>query len=216
MDIFQLIFASVALSSLYFVKRTVFVKPLVIWMLSYRCFQEKSDYGRYLGIGLILSSFGDIFLEMDDEMGLDLFIPGLISFLCAHLVYIYALREPFAKLFPLIGVVVGAYMYAVLGKLIPAAEPDLRIPVAVYGTAIGTMAFLAINRAFSAKYTMTSKLFALLGALTFVASDTVLAFNKFYSPIADAKTIVMLTYYAGQTLIAASCIESDKLKPKGK
>jgi uncharacterized membrane protein YhhN len=45
---------------------------------------------------------------------------------------------------------------------------------------------------------------AALGALLFVASDSLLAFNRFVGKFAAASALVLGTYYAAQWLIALS------------
>ncbi len=59
---------------------------------------------------------------------------------------------------------------------------------------------------------------AFVGALTFVASDFTLAWDKFADPVAAAwwqpKLIVMLTYYTAQILITAS-VASAPLESSG-
>jgi uncharacterized membrane protein YhhN len=156
-------------------------------------------------MGLFASSFGDIFLELDDDYGMDMFIPGLVSFLIAHLFYIRAFYGKIQSTTMFVGIpIVVVYYLTVMSQLLPKAESDLRIPVALYGFAISAMAFLSLNRYFSPQENSQSKLLSLLGSLSFVVSDTVLAFNKFSSPIGNAKKIVMITYYGGQLLIAAS------------
>jgi len=47
---------------------------------------------------------------------------------------------------------------------------------------------------------------ALAGALFFMTSDALLAEDRFARPFAAADAAVMVTYYAAQTLIAASAI----------
>lgn len=220
MGLVQFFCIAIVLSGLYFVTPVgpalLAVKPLAIWFMSYAAFAEKTSYGRYIGIGLILSSLGDVLLEMDDVLGMDLFIPGLLSFLTAHLLYIYALKEDLSARFPIIAVVVLTYVCMVLNTLIPVTAADLRVPVVVYALAIASMAFFAMNRLSSSKYTTASKWFGLLGALSFVSSDTALAFNKFHHPVPNAKLIIMLTYYAGQALIAASCLSAEVAVKKTK
>jgi len=80
------------------------------------------------------------------------------------------------------------------------------LPVAGYGLAILLMIGTASTRAFSYHLGISnkSKLYAVLGAALFVASDTIIALDKFAEPIPDAKFYVMVTYYLGQVLIAAS------------
>ena len=49
-----------------------------------------------------------------------------------------------------------------------------------------------------------SGMLALAGALLFMSSDGVLAFDRFARRFPAAYAVVMVTYYAAQTLIAAS------------
>lgn len=80
------------------------------------------------------------------------------------------------------------------------------LPVAGYGLAILLMIGTAATRAFSYHLGISnkSKLYAVVGAALFVASDTIIALDKFADTIPDAKFYVMVTYYLGQALIAAS------------
>lgn len=200
----------------YFFQPGWFIKATPIWSAALASFlQHNNAYSNTITMGLFASSFGDIFLELDDDYGMDMFIPGLVSFLIAHLFYIRAFYGKIQSTTVTVGVpIVVIYYLAVMSQLIPKAESELKVPVAVYGMAISTMAFLSLNRYFSNQYNAKSKLLSLLGSLSFVASDTVLAFNKFYSPINNAKTIVMITYYSGQILIAASTQFTNDPKSK--
>eukprot|EP01039_Chlorochromonas_danica_P008453 gene8453-9319_t len=223
MDLLQVLFSSLFLSSFYFLYPSVLTKPVVIWFLGGVAWSTGSGYGRWLGVGLALSSLGDIFLALEDYQGVDAFIPGLVSFLLAHVVYIAALRQPLASSSSSspssssIAVAVAVYLLAVLANLVPAAEASLRLPIIVYASAIGAMAFFAVNRwarrgqgsaagGGGEVVQESSAWLCLLGALSFVSSDTVLAFNKFYAPIPHAHLIVMVTYYLGQTLLASSAL----------
>ena len=51
------------------------------------------------------------------------------------------------------------------------------------------------------------------GALIFVVSDSILALNKFYLHIPNAKMFVMITYYGAQTLLVMSS-DFDLIKEK--
>ncbi|RYH29277.1 lysoplasmalogenase [archaeon] len=207
-----LLLKSLVLSGLYFVFRSTYTKPWIIWMLAAEAFGQKTDYGKWIGFGLVLSSFGDIFLELDDEKVADLFIPGLVSFLIGHLLYIKGLRESFMKgyQFPLGALAI--YLLVVTSQIVPKAEAMLKIPIVVYALVICTMVFYAINRAYNNQHSQMSQRFAVAGALVFAVSDTILALDRFHNPIANAKTWVMITYYSGQTLIAASTLNAAKAK----
>lgn len=196
---------SFPLIAAYFVYKGWKIKATPIWALAVASFLQDNAYAKFIALGLFLSSFGDIFLELEDDYHLDLFIPGLVSFLLAHLCYIYAFRGPVqSKSYSIAMPLVVIYYGVVMSQLLPKVEVALRVPVAVYGLAISAMAFLSLNRYFTATNHNQSKLLSLLGSLSFVASDTVLAFNKFHTAIPDAKLIVMITYYLGQVLIAGS------------
>lgn len=147
--------------------------------------------------GLIFSLAGDIFLMLPHK-----FLPGLISFLLAHLCYIAAFTHPagfYASLpallpFFLYGTAVYLYLYPGLGKM--------KIPALLYVLAIVIMAWQALGH-----WRQTAELPALLaflGALLFVASDTILAVNRFRRPFSAAQPLIMSTYVTAQYLIALS------------
>ena len=129
------------------------------------------------------------------------FIPGLASFLVAHLFYI-ALFCQGQKLFPskralLAVLTVGGVMYAiVLGGL---GDPVLKIAVAAYVSVIALMAAQAIGRA-TVKDDAAARWVA-VGACIFMVSDSLIAINKFVTPVALSSLWILGTYYAAQLLI---------------
>jgi len=143
----------------------------------------------FMAVALLLSACGDIFLEMD------MFTPGLASFLVAQLSYawyFFSQRDtrtmPYARL-----VVVLAIMLSVSYPVVANAG-DIIIPVAVYMSAICLMGVGA------ALYRQPSTiLFA--GALLFVASDSMIGINRFVLPLPGSRYPIMITYYAAQLLI---------------
>lgn len=148
--------------------------------------------------GLVFSLAGDVFLMLPS----DRFVPGLVSFLVAHLCYIAAflsgvtlIPSPWRMLpFLLYGV-------AVYSALSPHLK-GLKYPVVAYMLAILLMAWLACERRVSAGGRSASLAFA--GALLFVASDTALAVARFRGRFAASRALVLGTYYAGQWLIVRS------------
>ncbi|AVQ83559.1 MULTISPECIES: lysoplasmalogenase family protein [unclassified Variovorax] len=157
--------------------------------------------------GLAASLAGDVLL-----MGpATLFVPGLVTFLLAHLAYI-ALFSMGVGMFPRRGVLaatllIGAGMYAFLwlGGL-PAA---LRIPVAAYVVVIACMAAQAIGRAAVLHATDPSARWVAVGACFFMLSDSLLATNRFVTPLPLASLWVLGTYYTAQMLIVRNA------RPKG-
>jgi alkylglycerol monooxygenase len=145
---------------------------------------------------LVMSLAGDAFLMFPGY-----FIPGLVSFLVAHLLYI-ALFRMGQRWFPsrralAITLGVGAVMYAYLWQGgLPAA---LRVPVAAYVIVIALMAAQAIGRATVLRD--GAAVGVAVGAGFFMLSDSLLAVNKFVSPLPMAQVGVLSTYYLAQILI---------------
>lgn len=148
--------------------------------------------------GLVCSLAGDIFMMLRPKR----FREGLASFLVAQLIYIAAflsgLRLQFAlwPLFPLI-----LYAFIMLRILYPRLG-KMKIPVIIYVLVIMTMARLALERYIQAGD--AKSLLVLIGALLFVISDSLLAYNRFARPIRHAQFFILSTYFAAQWLIAMS------------
>ncbi|WP_440532770.1 lysoplasmalogenase family protein [Variovorax sp. YR566] len=149
--------------------------------------------------GLVASLAGDVLLMGPAK----LFVPGLVCFLLAHLAYI-ALFRIGVGLFPRRGVLaatllIGAGMYAFLWQGgLPVA---LRVPVGVYVIVIACMAAQAIGRAAVLRSADPAALWVAVGACFFMLSDSLLATNRFVSPLPLASLWVLATYYAAQILI---------------
>lgn len=149
--------------------------------------------------GLVFSLAGDVLL-----MGpANLFVPGLVCFLLAHLMYI-ALFRIGVGLFPrpralAATLLIGAGMYAFLWQGgLPVA---LRIPVGFYVVVIACMAAQAIGRAAVLRSSDPAALWVAVGACFFMLSDALLAINRFVSPLPLASLWVLATYYTAQMLI---------------
>jgi alkylglycerol monooxygenase len=137
------------------------------------------------------------------------FIQGLASFLIAHVFYI-ALFKQGVRWFPskpilFASLIYGAGMYAYLHPYLGA---DLHIPVAIYIVFIALMGAQAIGRAIDLK-TSASR-WAAVGAVLFMISDSLLAMNKFVSPIPLSSLWVLGTYFTAQLLIARNVIQAKQ------
>jgi uncharacterized membrane protein YhhN len=85
----------------------------------------------------------------------------------------------------------------------------MRIPVALYAFAISLMGFLALNRL--GRVNTDSFNWVFFGALLFILSDSVLAYNKFVDRLSGVGVIVMTTYMVAQYLITIGATDR-KLK----
>lgn len=144
--------------------------------------------------GLIFSTIGDVFLIKEKQF----FVHGLLSFLIGHICYIAAFwTNPnwLSLIFYLIYILIFL-------KILWRDLGELKIPVCVYATAIALMSWMALSRTIEQHNHHT--LHAFLGSLMFVASDSLLAFNKFKTPFRSAPLFVLGTYFLAQWLIATS------------
>jgi uncharacterized membrane protein YhhN len=159
-----------------------------------------SDSYRWLVVlGLLLSLAGDVFLMLPNDR---YFLFGLASFLVAHLFFIgaYRTRGGFGFTWWL-ALLYLAYAAALVYLLWPSIA-GVRIPVMVYASVLMVMGWQAAEMWL--RWSDLSALFAMLGAILFLLSDSALALNKFRAPIRQSSVIVMSTYWAAQLLIAWS------------
>ncbi len=165
---------------------------------------------------LFLSWLGDVFLLFERGRPA-FFILGLGAFLAAHLAYIaYFLQarrinRPAKLPHPLVFAGVAAYTAILFGCLAPHVG-GLFYPVAVYALAISVM-FAASLAAFDFSRQRFGRM-AVAGAALFLASDSILAVNRFAAPFAHAGVLVMLTYGAAQLLITEGSLRNlKKIQP---
>lgn len=158
--------------------------------------QFRSKSWELLVAALVGSLAGDAFLMVEG-----FFIPGLVSFLLAHLAYIALFKQGvpwFSHRGALVATVgVGAAMYLFLWQ--GGLPPALRVPVAVYVLVIALMAAQALGRARALGDRAAHQV--ALGACIFMLSDALLATNRFVLPLPLAQVGVLVTYYAAQAFI---------------
>jgi uncharacterized membrane protein YhhN len=171
--------------------------------------------------GLIVSLVGDLVMQWNSS----LFLPGLLIFLVAQLIYIAAFfgisrRGSGVRLLPFVAW--GLIAFLILNPYLG----DLLLPVAVYIIAIVTMMWRAAAMVGARGKSQTFDLAALLGAISFGLSDTLLAFNRFiwhdtltFFNINEAapfiSTLVIILYWLGQWGIALSAGWEAKDRARG-
>lgn len=180
-------------------------KPLplllaIVLAVSLALAQRESLQRRFyllLAVAQLACVTGDVFLMFPG-----FFLPGLVSFLIGHLFYIvlFAQGVPwFSDRRALAATLsVGALIY--VGLWFGGLPPALRLPVAAYVLVIGLMAAQAFARHRAVGERAT--LLVALGAVLFMVSDSLLATNRFVTPLPAAQLGVLGTYYAAQILIA--------------
>lgn len=199
--------------TLVYIAKPLVVVALILYFLSATA-GIKNRVKKFVAGALIFSWMGDVLL-MFESSDKNFFLFGLTAFLVAHLFYIFFFSktriDEKIKLKGGLAVVVTVY-YAGLIFLLFNGLGEMKIPVIVYGVVISAMFLLALHMLFI-KNKEAGKLM-MLGALLFVASDSILAINKFYQPFEMAGIFTMLTYGLAQLLITLGSVRFILSKSK--
>jgi len=150
-------------------------------------------------IALVCSLAGDVFLLFGDKH----FVPGLVSFLFAHLAYTFGLVafDDWSWAAFLVGVAIMIVLAVAVGvRIVMSARRKER----VLGPAV-TGYLLAISLMFCAAMA-TGSTWAVLGAALFVASDSVLGWRQFVAKASWMPVTIMVTYHLGQAGLVASLL----------
>lgn len=165
----------------------ILLKPIPIFCITYYCFINKKFI---LSSGLLFGALGDILLTQNKEI---FFIFGLVSFLIGHILYsvYFFMNSSFNKQGLFLSVITFALSIALSLYIVPAVEEKLKLPVIFYIVGISIM---VISTTFYKKFNY----FSFLGAVLFLISDSLIAINKFITPIPFAHLWIMILYYLGQ------------------
>jgi len=172
---------------------------LLILALAVSLSPARPEYQWAVAAGLLFSTAGDVFLMLPR----DRFVAGLASFLVAHLCYVWAfgIGVSFADK-PLLWLPYFAAGGIVVALVWPGLKPALRAPVTLYVVVIAVMAGQAAER--WQVLGSAVALAAAIGAGLFVASDAVLAIDRFRWHFRAARAVTLATYWTAQLLIALS------------
>lgn len=173
-------------------------KPLAtLAVIAYAWGRGEGPARTWVLLGLLLSLIGDIALLWPKEG----FLPGLVAFLLAHLAYLVAFTRVagFASR-PAAFVVYALVAGGILWQLWPGVPGGLRIPVIAY---VACLAAMAAQAAVVWRRGAPRGAVLALGGALFVASDALLATNKFAAPLPAASLWILTTYWAAQWCIAS-------------
>jgi len=169
--------------------------PIVILDISVFC-TLASLIRTALLVALVFSACGDLLLAFDN------FILGVAAFLLAQLSYALIFKTYWQGITTrwMVSIVLLVYMLLMAWLLLPSLG-NLKIPVIAYLLAIGVMGFLAVQSSLPIRW-------AVLGAVVFIVSDSLIAVNKFVHPIPFESYWIMSTYYAAQFMLVTSLLKS--------
>lgn len=190
---------------------SLFCKPLILLSLIGYYLSSVENRSSLFIRALFFSWAGDVLLLLTSR-GEIFFLTGLIAFLISHILLIQVYRhhrngniekellgtQKVRYAFPIVLATTGiiVILYNSLGPL--------RIPVMSYSLVLCVMVLTALFR--YGRTNSQSFWLVFAGALLFLGSDTLLAFNKFYNPIPFGSFLIMLTYIAAQFLIVSGII----------
>lgn len=191
-------------STLSFITKPLLM-PLLIGWYFLETKQRRTSSHLLIIIAFVFSCAGDVFLMPKTET---FFLPGLVSFLITHLLYITSFRKEIKQTDgqlllmkkPYVALPVVTLSALLISLVFNRIEPAMKIPVIVYAAVITLMVLMAMNR--EGKVSRISFHLTLTGALLFMLSDSLIAVNKFYQSFGSASFLIMLLYIAGQFLIA--------------
>lgn len=186
--------------------RRTAVKTLAIALLAVLAFMQGAPW--LLVLALALSAIGDAALSRDGDAA---FLGGLASFLAAHIAYIALFLShglgwlaPIASsaLLTTIAFVMAVTTVATLNILLRKVPAALRLPVLAYGIAILVMGLASLT---------TGQPWVIIGAMLFMASDTILGFERFVmSSIGQGRwaagIAVWVLYYVAQLILTLGVI----------
>jgi len=200
------------LSAVIFNAATVefYLKPTLLLPLIAAAFISKNFRNKIvLAVALVFSWTGDTLLIFVFKDAI-YFILGLVAFLIAHIFYIILFAKELKKangkieLRKAVLLLVVIYLIALLMILIPHLG-GLTIPVIIYSVVISTMLYMACLLSFH--WPKPASIYLLTGAISFILSDSILAFDKFYQPIPMSGFLIMATYLYAQGALVKSCIK---------
>lgn len=151
-----------------------------------------TTYKRIVIIGLVTCMVADGIIYW--------FLAGLITFFIGHIFYIVAFRHMTRKSIPkwaaTLLILYGLFMAIwVAGSQFHVGNVVLGVAIIAYIFIISAMGWMAIR---------TGLPLAIMGALFFIFSDSVLAIDRFIYAVPNRDAFVMLSYYVAQFCIALS------------
>ena len=166
------------------------------WLLTVACALGRESGSRVAAIALAASAVGDVF------GGMSMLLPQMGSFAVAQIIYAvlfarnarFAVRRVVLILFPLL--VAGVVSWNAL----PNVDGVLKWCIVGYMVVIVAMSMGAVFVARKGWWLLA------FGAMMFVVSDAIIAWNIFVERVPSALNLIMSTYYVAQGFLGLSIL----------
>jgi uncharacterized membrane protein YhhN len=195
------------LGQLEYIAKPGVMFSLFLWLYTTTGLQGNTFW---FGLGVLFSLAGDVLLMISLDR---LFLPGLAAFLLAHISYITGFRAELmtANIWSLILLVfiainVSRLIHRIVGSMRARGENRLILPVIVYGIVISIVLYAAMSTTSNLAWTPLAAFLVSAGALLFAASDVILAWMKFVTPLKNGRIWNMALYHLGQIGLIAGVI----------
>ncbi len=173
-------------------------KPLIILTLFVLYYFSAEKRNNWYLLALFFSFLGDVFLL--DKNGY--FLLGIGSFLITQILFIILIISQLRKVSVhhiIITMLPFVVYFTVLISTIKENLTEFFIPVVIYGITISFFGMVSLLNYFINKSKRSAVL--LIGAVLFIASDSMIALNKFHEPRIIYPVAIMITYIFAQYLI---------------
>ena len=180
---------------------------LFLWLYASTGLQDNT---LWFGLGILFSLAGDMLLTLPGDR---MFLFGLVAFFLTHLSYILGFREELTNpnawsLILMIIILVNSLrlIRRIVGAMRAKGQNVLVSPVIIYGLVISFMLYMAMATIYDPAWKTSAAFFVSVGAFSFYISDLILAWNKFVSPLRNARIFNLVAYYFGQIGLIAGVI----------
>jgi uncharacterized membrane protein YhhN len=192
-------------------KIEIFLKPTVMVVLLLAVFAAQPALpGRlaFFAAGIVFSLLGDALL-----LSARGFMAGLVMFALAHISYIIGFNIPLPRL-DLFIVLLAIFVAMLAGRLYRRINEGLhqkglhrlQRAIQVYLVLLSLMFISGFSTLFRVEWPAAAALLVAGGATLFIASDTMLAWNKFVRPLRTRRVGYMIAYHLGQIAIIAGAV----------
>ena len=195
------------LKGLEYVAKPAVMICLFLWLYTVTGLQGNA---LWFGLGILLSLVGDTLLMFSLEK---FFLLGLVAFLLTHIFYIMGFREAAMTVsgwsliwLAFIAINISRLIRRIVEAMRLKGEEKLVLPVAIYGIVISIMLYAAMSTIYDQSWKTRAVFFVTLGAILFVASDAILAWMKFVSPVRNGRVWNIALYHLGQIGLIAGVV----------